>query len=371
MNKYVAITFLTMLAACVSAATAFPTKSCVAINKIINQSTADEEFFRSVMERLQNTIVNTGKFDVVDNTRLYEIAAELKKQEDELTDEEVDVSLRLATISIHGTILSMIVESNEILFHGQKYTKTVGTLELTIRFQDMKSGKISASKQVKITKSAMNQQNRVMKDTSKQRKFTRIVEPAKEIKNPNNGVVVTTIPAKTESIYFTPDEEKVYNETMQGAVDEVVEKLMEFTYPLYVISASKGRLYINLPEERSRQKMTAGSRFEIIQTGEEIIDPDTGEALGAEEERVMVVSLQTIRPKFAIAVPVENAENLPKVEDGMKKYRDELKAAKDKKAKSKIKPPFQVRLLEGKPADPRAASADEPQPSALDNRFRR
>ena len=80
---------------------ATPQKSCVAINKIVNKSTADEEFFKTIMERLQNSIVNTGKFDVVDNTRLYEIASELKKQEDELSDEELDINLKLATISIH------------------------------------------------------------------------------------------------------------------------------------------------------------------------------------------------------------------------------------------------------------------------------
>ena len=43
-----------------------PQKSCVAINKIVNKSTADEEFFKTIMERLQNSIVNTGKFDVIE-----------------------------------------------------------------------------------------------------------------------------------------------------------------------------------------------------------------------------------------------------------------------------------------------------------------
>lgn len=366
--KRIEILILGIIVSCISVLAAPPTKNCIAVNKIVNQSTADEEFFRSIMERLQNAIVNTGKFDVVDNTRLYEIATELKKQEDGLSDNEVDVNLEIATISAHGAILSMIVESQDLFMHNQKYSKTVGTMEMTIRFQDMRSGKISASKQVKISKVGLSQQSNVMRDTSKSRKFTRIIEPEKIVKDPQSGKI-TVIPAKTQSIYFTPAEEKVYNEVMQGAVDAVVENLMEYVYPLYVVGVSRGRVYINLPEERSRQKITAGTRFEIVQLGEAIIDPDTGEILGAEEDQVMVVALETIRPKYIIATPIENAERLSVLEEEIKKYRTELKAAKAQKRKEKIKPPFQARQLEGNTKAP--PSVNTSPTFNIENRFRR
>ena len=364
-----ALLTLIMCGATVSAAPA--TKSCVAVNKIVNQSNADEEFFRTMMERLQNAIVNTGKFDVVDNTRLYEIDTELKKQEDELTDDEVAVSLKLATISVHGTILSLVVESEDILMYNQKYSKTVGTFEMTIRFQDMRTGTISSSKQIKVNRVAQAQSNRVMRNTSKPRQITKVIDPEKIVKDPKTGEV-TVIPAKTESITITPAEEKMYNELMQEAVDKIVENLMEFAYPLYVTGASKGRVYINLPEERSRGKMAAGTRFEIVQLGEALVNPDTGELDGAEEDRIMVVALQTIRPKFAIAVPVANAERFPELEAGMKQYRNELKAAKDKKAKAKIKPPFQARQMEGNVAGmPQPGAEQESSADDISNRFRR
>ncbi len=352
---------------------ATPQKSCVAINKITNQSTADAEFFRTIMERLQNAIVNTGKFDVVDNSRLYEIATELKKQEDELTDDELDVNLKLATISIHGTILSMIVESKDHFVYNQQYSKITGTMELTIRFQDMRTGKITASKQVKISKVSLEQKNSVVRNTSKPKKFKRVIEPEKIVKDPQTGKI-TVIPAKTENIYFTPAEEKIYNEIIQGAVDAVVERLMEHVYPLYVVSASKGKIYINLPEERSQAKIAKGMKFEILQMGEEIIDPDTGESLGAEEEQVMIVALQTIRPKLAIAIPVTKSERFSEVANGMTEYRKNLKGAKNAKEKTKIKPPFQARQLAEKNGSETNTTVASPQINSepdISSRFRR
>ncbi len=347
-----------------------PQKSCIAINKIVNKSTADEEFFKTIMDRLQNTIVNTGKFDVVDNTRLYEIASELKKQEDELSDKELDINLKLATISIHGTILSMVVESKDHFLYNQQYSKTVGTMELTIRFQDMRTGTITASKQVKISKVGLEQKNSVIRDTSKKRKITKVIEPEKVFKDSKTGKL-TIVPAKTESIYFTPAEEKVYNEVMQAAVDAIVEKLMEHVYPMFVVSASNGKVYINMPEERSREKFAKGLTFEILQMGDDIIDPDTGESLGAEEERIMVVALQTIRPKMAIAIPVSGNENFATLTQGMKKYRADLKIAKTAKDRKKIKPPFQARQQAGNTAEASTDSTSTPASSDIGNRFKR
>ena len=350
-----------------------PQKSCIAINKILNQSTAFEEFFKTLEERLQNAIVNTGKFDVVDNTRLYEIASELKKQEDGLSDEELDVNLKLATISFHGTILAMTIDTKEYLLYNQKYRKTVGTLEISFRFQDMRTGKITASKQTKISRTALTQQNSVIRDKSAKKKFTKIIEPEKTVKNPKTGKTVV-IPAKTESVNFTITEEKVYNEVMQAAVDTIVESLMEHAFPMYVVGASNGKVYINMPEERSRGKMAQGLTFEILQLGEEIIDPDTGESLGAEEDKVMVVALQTIRPKLAIGIPVSGKENFSTLTQGMKKYRENLKLAKTAKERKKIKPPFQARQVAGNTAEANsgnAAPAEKPASSDIGRRFKR
>ena len=51
--------------------------------------------------------------------------------------------------------------------------------------------------------------------------------------------------------------------------------------------------------------------------GEKIIDPDTGEVLDSTEERVLIVQIATIRPRFAIAVPVLNGGDIKKVKRGM------------------------------------------------------
>ncbi len=288
-------------------------KSCVAINEIENKAFADDAFFKTMMERLQNAIVNTGKYDVVDRRRLNEIANELEIEEKQLTDDALAYNLKLATISIHGSILSMTKTSKVINLYNQKYTQISVVFELTIRFQDLRNNVISKSKQLPPVRDMINlHESATIKNTSGVKKITKIVSPEKTVKDPKTGKVYN-IPAKTEDVFFTPEEEILYNRVMQKAVDQIVEQLIEFSFPAKVTNAVGGKVYINLPEERAK----LGEQYEVLAPGEKIIDPDTGEVLDSTEERVLIVQIATVRPRFAIAVPVLNGGDIKKVKRGM------------------------------------------------------
>lgn len=286
-------------------------RSCVAINQIENKAFAESAFFQTMLERLQNAIVNTGKFDVVDNTRLEAIALELEKEEKGLTGESLQANLSIATTSVHGAILSMTKTSKKVTIYDQIYTQTRVSIEMIIRFQDLRNGIITQSKQVNPDDVMVAQESRTIRNTSRSKKITCVIEPEKTLKDPKSGRIYT-IPAKTESVYFSPEEEELYNKVMQKAVNEVVELLMEFSFPLKVVAASNGKVYINLPEERAK----LGDQYEILKPGEALIDPDTGLNLGPAEERIMLVKIATIRPKFAIGVPVTPSE-VTRVKKGM------------------------------------------------------
>lgn len=129
MKKKILFLVIFLTGGFVWANTAPVNKSCVAINEIENKAFADDVFFRTIMDRLQNAIVNTGKYDVVDRKRLGEIASELEIEENQLTDEVLDLNVRLAAISIHGAVLSMTKTSKKINLYNQQYKRVDVILE--------------------------------------------------------------------------------------------------------------------------------------------------------------------------------------------------------------------------------------------------
>ena len=373
-----------LLSLCAAVNAAPPTKDALACNDIENKSGNYKEAFESLLERLQNEIVNTGKFDVVDNKRLLEVADELAKVEDGLTDETPNINLRVAAISAHGSVLSMNVVSEEpkTAYNIEPRVKYIARMELTIRFQDMNTGVITASKLVKAEGVNHAAKKDIEKDKSRMFRWSRIVKPAvtqpTKIKSPAGAIVldenIVTKEAEYEQTYIAPEEKIAYDACIQDAVKKVVEMLMEFRYPINVSQVSNGKVYISLPEERATDKMAEGAVFEVLEMGEEIIDFDTGESLGAEEECVMTIKIDTKRPKMAICVPVTGKENLPKVEEKVKQFIKDRSAEKNPVKQKQMKPPFQIRLIEGnKAADAveKTTQPEEKKTSSIKDRFNR
>ena len=56
-------------------------------------------------------------------------------------------------------------------------------------------------------------------------------------------------------------------------------------------------VYLNMGGE----KIARGQRFSVYSLGEELIDPYTGESLGAEEEEIGVIEIVDVKPKFSTA----------------------------------------------------------------------
>jgi len=59
---------------------------------------------------------------------------------------------------------------------------------------------------------------------------------------------------------------------------------------------------INIAQEQAN----IGDRYEVYSVGEELIDPDTGESLGAIEERLGMIEIVRVKPKYAEAEPRGN-----------------------------------------------------------------
>ena len=64
-----------------------------------------------------------------------------------------------------------------------------------------------------------------------------------------------------------------------------------------IIKVSGSQIYINLG---SRNGVNAGDTFTVYRMGEALIDPDTGEELGANETRIGSLTVSSVQEKFSI-----------------------------------------------------------------------
>lgn len=86
-------------------------------------------------------------------------------------------------------------------------------------------------------------------------------------------------------------------ELARDVVDEVVRLVTYTIYPIKVVKVSGDKIYLNY----GCGTMKKGDILEIASLGEVLIDPDTGEKLGDEEEVVGKAKVLKCTPKFSIA----------------------------------------------------------------------
>ncbi len=94
------------------------------------------------------------------------------------------------------------------------------------------------------------------------------------------------------------------------AAQSLAIQILESLYPIKIVKASdreitrpdgtKGRGQVTLNQGGLRVKI--GDVFRIHSAGEEMIDPDTGDSLGAEEELVATVVVTDVKPLYSRAV---------------------------------------------------------------------
>ncbi len=88
------------------------------------------------------------------------------------------------------------------------------------------------------------------------------------------------------------------------AVREAVCKILGVLYPMKVMKASQTQVYVNRGEGGCIEK---DKLYDVYSLGEELIDPDTGESLGAQETKVAVIRVTEVLAKFSKAVVVDGA----------------------------------------------------------------
>ncbi|GKX50931.1 LPS assembly lipoprotein LptE [Budvicia aquatica] len=90
-----------------------------------------------------------------------------------------------------------------------------------------------------------------------------------------------------------------YLETARQQISDVIaDKIVNKLTPAKVVSVSNGQVIIN----RGEAMTYLGDRFDIYSQGEELIDPDTGETLGATEEKVATIAIDSVKDKISYGI---------------------------------------------------------------------
>jgi curli biogenesis system outer membrane secretion channel CsgG len=98
-------------------------------------------------------------------------------------------------------------------------------------------------------------------------------------------------------------------EATQKAIDEavtkIVSRLRDVPWQGKIIKADAGKIFINAGSEAG---VAGGAEFAVYRAGEALTDPDTGMSLGQETTKVGKVKVTEVKDKFSIAAPAEGTD---------------------------------------------------------------
>jgi curli biogenesis system outer membrane secretion channel CsgG len=122
------------------------------------------------------------------------------------------------------------------------------------------------------------------------------------------GLDIDGVGFGTNSFKKTP-----LGKAMQIAIDNAVafiaSKMKDIPFQGRVIKAKGSEVYISAGE---RTGAAAGDTFTVYSVGEELIDPDTGELLGSEEEKIGTVKIFSVKEKYSKAKVTDGGTGIKK-----------------------------------------------------------
>ena len=241
-------------------------KMFVAVEKFENKSNASQQHFTTLRARITDEIINTRKFDIVEREQLGSVLSEQKLKASGLTEENggpEEGKLKSAAYVLYGSVLSMGADGSTVEVAGVSAAKITIKVEVQLRIASAETGNILSSKTITATKS----QSRMAGEGTA-----------------SAGNVA----------------EQALQDAIRSAAKKVTDALVELAYPAKILLIGRQDITLNLTKEQ----VEIDDIFDVLELGEAIVDPDTGESLGADEEFVGRIQITTPGPKTSKAKPV-------------------------------------------------------------------
>ena len=248
---------------------AAPSRMVVAINKFENKSDAADSVFQTIRARVQQCVVGARKFEVVEREQLKAAMSEQTLAASGLTDgEDVDApeagKLKAASYIIYGNVLYCGTDKSGGSSEGVSSAVKKSKVELQIKITNGETGKILAQK--------------------------------------------SAIGYGIDKALATAEFASASGQGMRDAIDEachmVADALRDVAYPAKIVKVGKKNVTINMTDEEVKE----GDVFDVIEADEELVDPDTGESLGADGDEVGRICVTRTGPKMSKAEPVDGSD---------------------------------------------------------------
>ena len=98
---------------------------------------------------------------------------------------------------------------------------------------------------------------------------------------------------------------KATREAIEQAVEKISSAMENVPWQGSIVKVSGSQLFINTGSDDGRK---AGDTFIVYRAGEELVDPDTGESLGSETEKIGKIQITEVKDKrLSIAKPVDGS----------------------------------------------------------------
>ncbi len=100
---------------------------------------------------------------------------------------------------------------------------------------------------------------------------------------------------------------KATKKCVDDLVDQFGKSFANQTLEGKIMKVSEDKVYINLGKDSG---IAVGQVFDVMQKGEELIDPDTGESLGSEDKKIGSVKVTEVKEKLALADIVDGKDKI-------------------------------------------------------------
>lgn len=250
-----------------------PKKVYVSIHKFENKSEASDDAVQTVQSRIQQFVVGTRKFEVIEREQLKTVLKEQGLAAGGVTDGDDGHAPEAGKIKptafvVYGNVMYYGVDKAGAKGDGFAASVTKSKVEIQIKFVRAETGKVIL-----------------------QKSFI------------GEGVDKTTA---------TEDSVATKSGGMRDALEEachmVVDALREQTYPPKIVAIDDDEIKINMTDS----EVKAGDVFDVKLCGEEKFDPDTGESLGYSGKKVGRVIIQSADARMATG----EASELVKISKG-------------------------------------------------------
>ncbi|NCC60133.1 MAG: hypothetical protein EOM12_04165 [Verrucomicrobiae bacterium] len=221
---------------------------------------------------LNETFVNSRKFDVLERGRLNETLKEIDFGESDYANAAKVVPMGQALNAEYVAlpeidVVHLVLEVRDIPYVDRVQPRLKGKMIVRMRVVDTASTKTVAA-------------------------CTEEVEVERRIKD--------------DDPFWASEMNNLVLDLYSTAALRLLNRTLEAVYPVRMLELNKDRVVLN----RGHGAIDVGDEFEIFTLGKAYVDPDTGEMLGRRETKVASIRVHRVAPKFSEAEILQGRDAL-------------------------------------------------------------